>query len=50
MHRYHDIHGAAYRVINRLDDLSVRGCDEFDPAYEEAEREFAELRLEFGRQ
>lgn len=46
----HDIHTATCRLLNAFDELSA-GCDpEFDAAYEELEREFAELRLHFGNQ
>jgi hypothetical protein len=37
-------------LVSLLDEMSA-GCDpDFDAAYEELEREFAELRLHFGNQ
>lgn len=44
------IHAEAYRLASLLSDYAA-GCDpEFDAAYEELDREFAELRLHFGNQ
>ena len=48
MQHIHDTHAAGYHLVSLLDELSA-GCDpEFDAAYEELDREFAELRLQFG--
>jgi hypothetical protein len=48
MQHIHDIHFATSRLASVLDDLAVRGISEFDPTYEELDREFAELRLQLG--
>lgn len=38
----------AYHLVNQIEDLAA-GCDpDFDVAYEDLEREFAELRLTFN--
>jgi hypothetical protein len=43
-----ETYSAAYRLPGLLDELSA-GCDsEFDVVYDDLEREFAELRLQFG--
>jgi signal transduction histidine kinase len=48
MQHIHDSQTAASRLIRLIDDLSV-GCDsDFDTAYEDLDREFAELRLHLG--
>jgi hypothetical protein len=47
MQHRHDIHAAAYHLASLLDELSAGCDDEFDDTYEELEREFAELRLQF---
>ena len=48
MPHLHDIQSAAYRLADLIEDLSA-GCDpDFDAAFDEAEREFAELRLTFA--
>jgi hypothetical protein len=48
MQTSHEINAAACRLIGLLDGLATRGFDEFHPAYEELEREYAELRLQFS--
>jgi hypothetical protein len=43
-----DIHAESLRLASLLEELSA-GCDpDFDTAYDDLEREFAELRLQFG--
>ncbi len=50
MQTIHTIHSEAYRLTCLLSDYAG-GCDpDFDAAYEEADRQFAELRLHFGNQ
>jgi hypothetical protein len=45
----HDAPIASTRFITLLDELSA-GCDpEFDAAYDDLEREFAELRCQIGQ-
>jgi hypothetical protein len=48
MQLIHDIHFATSRLASVLDDLAARGISEFDPTYEELDREFAELRCQLG--
>jgi hypothetical protein len=48
MQNIHDIYSESLRLARLLDDMSA-GCDpDFDAAYDDLEREFAELRLQFG--
>ena len=48
MQPINEIVSTAYRLTSQLDELSA-GCDpEFDAAYEELDREFAEIRLQLG--
>jgi len=43
-----DIHAVNSRMLQIIEELSA-GCDsDFDTAYDDLEREFAELRLTFG--
>jgi hypothetical protein len=48
MQHIHDTHFATSRLANVLDEMAAGGIPEFDPAYEELDREFAELRLQLG--
>lgn len=48
MQNIRDIHSEFLHLASLLDDFSA-GCDpDFDVAYDDLEREFAELRLHFG--
>jgi hypothetical protein len=48
MQHFHDSQTVTSRILTLIDDLSV-GCDsEFDAAYDDLEREFAELRCQPG--
>jgi hypothetical protein len=50
MSNIREIHAESLRLLSLLDDLPA-GCDpDFDTAYDDLEREFAELRLHFGNQ
>jgi hypothetical protein len=48
MQHINAIQFATSRLASALDDLAARGIPEFDPTYEELDREFAELRLQLG--
>jgi hypothetical protein len=48
MQHHHDSQSVTSRLVYLLDELSA-GCDaEFDAAYDDLEREFAELRCQPG--
>jgi hypothetical protein len=50
MQHIHDSQTAASRLASLIDDLSA-GCDsEFDAAYDDLDREFAELRLHLANE
>jgi hypothetical protein len=47
--QYTDRHATHSRLLELAEELSA-GCDQdFDAAYDDLEREFAELRLQLGR-
>ena len=46
MHNTLDIQSEAHRLLNLFDQLPAGW--EFDPAYDDLEREYAELRMAFG--
>lgn len=49
MQHIHDSQTVSSRIASLIDELSA-GCDpDFDTAYEELEREFAELRCQLGQ-
>jgi hypothetical protein len=50
MQNMHNIRSQARRLMNQFDDLPDGWDSEFHPAYDDLEREFAELRLHFGNQ
>ena len=50
MQNIFDTHAINSRILSLIDELSA-GCDaEFDAAYDDLEREFAELRMHNGNQ
>ena len=50
MRTHHNTPSTLYHLASLLDELSA-GCDaEFDAGYDDLEREFAELRLQFGNE
>lgn len=48
MHNMHDIQSKACRLMNQFEELPDGWDSEYDPAYDDLEREFAELRIHFG--
>ena len=50
MQTIHDTHAIYSRLLSLSDELFA-GCDaEFDTAYDDLDREFAELRMQLGNQ